>query len=53
MLFQIIPFQNNSDKKVLKLQENNLDLIIHYAPLTPCTISLKSKNSYISDITLI
>ena len=53
MLFQIIPFQNNSEKKVLKLQENNLDLIIHYAPLTTRTIGLKSKNSYISDIPLI
>ncbi len=53
MLFQIIPFQNNSEKKVLKLQENNLDLIIHYAPLTTRTAGLKSKNSYISDIPLI
>lgn len=53
MLFQIIPFQNNSEKKVLKLQENNLDLIIHYAPLTTRTVGLKSKNSYISDIPLI
>ena len=53
MLFQIIPFQNNSEKKVLKLQENNLDLIIHYAPLTNKTVGLKSKNSYLSDIPLI
>ena len=53
MLFQIIPFQNNSEKKVLKIQEKSLDLIINYAPLTSCTIGLKSKNSYISDIPLI
>jgi hypothetical protein len=53
MLFQIIPFQNNSEKKILKLQENNLDLIIHYAPLTTRTVGLKSKNSYISDIPLV
>lgn len=53
MLFQIIPFQNNSDKKVLKLQGPHLDLMIHYAPLTSRTIGLKSKNSYISDIPLI
>ena len=53
MLFQIIPFQNNSEKKVLKIQEKSLDLIIHYAPLTARTIGLKSKNSYISDIPLI
>ena len=53
MLFQIIPFQNNSEKKILKLQEKYLDLIIHYAPLTTRTIGLKSKNSYISDIPLI
>lgn len=53
ILFRIIPFQNNSEKKILKLQENDLDLIIHYAPLTNRTIGLKSKNSYISDIPLI
>ena len=53
MLFQIIPFQNNSEKKILKIQEKSLDLIIHYAPLTSRTIGLKSKNSYISDIPLI
>ena len=53
MLFQIIPLQNNSEKKVLQLQESHLDLIIHYAPLTVRTIGLKSKNSYLSDIPLI
>jgi hypothetical protein len=53
ILFQVIPFQNNSERKILKLQENKLDLIIHYAPLTSSTIGLKSKNSYISDIPLI
>ena len=53
MLFQIIPFQNNSEKKILQLQENNLDLRINYAPLTSRTIGLKSKNSYMSDIPLI
>ncbi len=53
MLFQMIPFQNNSEKKILKLQGKSLDLIIHYAPLTSRTVGLKSKNSYISDIPLI
>ena len=53
MLFQIISFQNNSEKKILKLQENNLVLFINYAPLTSRTQSLKSKNSYLSDIPLI
>lgn len=53
MLFEIIPFQNNSEKKILKLQEQDLDLIIHYAPLTRRTIGLTPKNSYLSDIPLI
>jgi len=53
MLFQIIPAQSNSEKKNLKLQENNLDVVISYAPLTSRTIKLKPKNSYLSDIPLI
>ena len=53
MLFQIIPAQSNSEKKILKLQENNLDVIISYAPLTSRTSNLKPKNSYLSDIPLI
>ena len=53
ILFEIIPFQTNSEKKVLKLKENHLDIIIGFAPLTTKTFCLKSKNSYISDIPLI
>jgi hypothetical protein len=52
MLFHVIPFQNNSEKKILKLQEKDLELIIHYAPLTRRTIGLKPKNSYLADIPL-
>jgi hypothetical protein len=53
MLFEIIPFQTNSEKKILKLNQNNLDLVIQYAPLTTRTLSLKPKNSYFSDIRLL
>ena len=53
MSFQIIPSQNISEKKVLKLQKNKIDLIISHAPLTNRTMALKSKNGYIPDIPLI
>jgi hypothetical protein len=52
ILFQIIPFQTISEKTVLKLHAENLDLIFHSAPLTERTISLKPKNSYLSEIPL-
>lgn len=53
MLFQIIPSQTISEKAVLKLHTDNLDLILHSAPLTEKTASLKPKNSYLSEIPLI
>lgn len=52
MLFQMIAFQTNSEKKILNLNGKNLNLIIQYAPLTTRTAGLKSKNSYLSDIRL-
>lgn len=52
LLFQIIPFQSTSEKKILKLNNIALDLITPYAPLTTRTQKLKSKNSYLSDIPL-
>ena len=52
MLFQIIPFQTNSEKKILKLKQSNLDLVLQYAPLTTTTFGLKAKNNYLSDIPL-
>lgn len=53
MLFQIIPFQTISEKAILKLNAENLDLVLYSAPLTERTISLKPKNSYLSEIPLI
>lgn len=53
MLFQTIPFQTISEKAVLKLNAENLDLVLHSAPLTERTTSLKPKNSYLSEIPLI
>jgi len=53
MLFEIIPSQTNAEKKILKLQENNLDLAINFAPLTAQTLRLKPINNYLSDIPLI
>lgn len=52
MLFQKIAVQTNSEKKILNLNGKSLNLIIQYAPLTPRTAGLKSKNSYLSDIRL-
>lgn len=52
MLFKMIAFQTNSEKKILNLNGKNLNLIIQYAPLTTRTAGLKSKNSYLSDIRL-
>ena len=53
MLFQIIPLQSHSEKKILKIKENSLDILIHYAPCTSLTSGLRSNNSYWSDIPLI
>ena len=53
MLFQILPFQINSEQKVLRLNKKTLDLIVPYAPLTTRTEGLKPKNSYLPDIPLV
>lgn len=53
MLFQIVPFQTISEKAILKIHAENLDLIFHSAPLTERTASLKPRNSFLSEIPLI
>jgi hypothetical protein len=53
MLFNIIPSQTNAERPVLSSNAHALELIIPYAPLTSRTISLQSKNSYMTDIPLI
>lgn len=53
MLFLMIATQTNSEKKILSLNGKSLNLIIQYAPLTNSTVSLKSKNSFISDIRIL
>jgi hypothetical protein len=53
ILFKIIPFQTNSEKKILKVNGRDLDLNIQYAPLTIRTAGLAPQNSYFSDIRLI
>ena len=53
MLFQIIAFQTNAEKKILGLNGKNLNLILQYTPLTTSTAGLKPKNSYLSAIRLI
>jgi len=53
ILFEIIPYQTNAEKKILKLQQKHLDLIINFAPLTAQTLRLKPLNGYLSDIPLL
>lgn len=50
ILFTIIPTQTNSEKAILNFHGNQMDLLIPHAPLTTATISLQSKNSYMTDI---
>ena len=53
ILFEIIPFQTNSENKILNLNRHSLNVIFQFAPLTARTIGLKSNNSYFPDIRLI